>query len=156
MAKVNDVAAQFEERIRDIVRPMVDDMVSSITGRILGTGSAPRRGRPAGGAIKVAKSTGSVCGVVGCGLPVRSKGYCAKHYQSARKYGWPSDPRPASFSPAPVRRGRPPASASKTTTKAIKVKRAARKAKPKRGRKATAARKATTKTAATPATAPAT
>ena len=48
------------------------------------------------------------CEVVGCKRPYRSQGYCAAHYQAARKYEWPM-PAPRGFSPPPrPARGRPP------------------------------------------------
>jgi hypothetical protein len=56
-----------------------------------------KRGRPA---------TCKGCNVKGCVRPHRSQGYCGAHYQSARKYGWPT-PAPAGFVPAPLKRGRP-------------------------------------------------
>lgn len=46
------------------------------------------------------------CAVKNCKRPYRSQGYCAAHYQAARKYDWPM-PGKAGFSPPPRKRGRP-------------------------------------------------
>lgn len=45
------------------------------------------------------------CMVRGCTRPHRAMGYCAAHYQSARKHGWPL-PATESFTPGPEYRAR--------------------------------------------------
>jgi hypothetical protein len=110
----DDLSKAFEQRVRAIVQPLLDDAVDRVTRALLGVSGgmmpAARRGRPAGGSTGASTGTGGskvACNVAGCARPVRSKGYCAAHYQSARKYGWPM-PAPKGFK-APVRkRGRPP------------------------------------------------
>lgn len=68
-----------------------------------------RRGRPRANAATAAGDD-KLCNVVGCERPYRSRGYCAAHYQAARKYDWPM-PAPANFEPPPrPSRGRPAAS----------------------------------------------
>lgn len=63
-------------------------------------------------ATEVAASAEQKCGVADCKRPYRSRGYCAAHYQAARKYGWPM-PAPKNFVPPPrPSRGRPPKAAS--------------------------------------------
>lgn len=81
-------------------------------GRPAGRKAAAPKGRPAKGAKRAARATGATsakkCNVVGCKRPHRSMGYCAAHYQSARKHGWPM-PAPEGFvAPPSAPRGRPP------------------------------------------------
>ena len=106
----DDLSKAFEQRVLEIVRPMLDDAVERVTRALLGVGRVPvqaaRRGRRAAGAT-AAKSGNQACNVAGCVRPVRSKGYCAAHYQAARKYGWPM-PAPKGFKAPVRRRGRPP------------------------------------------------
>lgn len=56
------------------------------------------RGRPR-------RASGVRCAVVGCDRPHRSMGYCASHYQSARKHGWPM-PATEPVTPGPEYRPR--------------------------------------------------
>ncbi|AKU89771.1 hypothetical protein [Vulgatibacter incomptus] len=139
MAKIsnNPFANALDQRIRKIVEETVEAAVRTNLREIfaeelaqaLGTGApqvaapaAKRPGRKPGpkAAAKTAKAAapgrkpaGKKCEVVGCNRPYRSQGYCAAHYQAARKYDWPL-PAPENFK-APPRpsRGRPPKDASK-------------------------------------------
>lgn len=124
----------LEDAVREAVRTMVREELSQALGAVA-TQAAPaaapvapsgRRGRPPGRAAtagvgrtaaagRAARGRGAtataaggkLCAVVGCNRPFRSQGYCAAHYQAARKYDWPM-PAPATFE-APERpsRGRP-------------------------------------------------
>lgn len=78
-------------------------------GRPAGRKAAAPKARPAKGAKRAAGATSAKkCNVVGCKRPHRSMGYCAAHYQSARKHGWPM-PAPEGFvAPPSAPRGRPP------------------------------------------------
>lgn len=109
-----DLSGVFEERIRAIVQPLLDDAVNRMMGAFLGMtgGGVPRRGpgRPPKTATAAAAGE-EACNVAGCVRPMRSKGYCAAHYQAARKYGWPM-PAPVGFNAPVRRRGRPPRSGS--------------------------------------------
>jgi hypothetical protein len=119
-----DVSGMFDERIREIVAAMVDEAVNRIMAALLGesgtgagNGVVSRRGpgRPRkNAAVTAVQANKEACNVAGCVRPMRSKGYCATHYQSARKYGWPM-PAPKNFAAPVSRRGRPPGSAKKTT-----------------------------------------
>jgi hypothetical protein len=136
MARFNahPLAAALDRRIRDLVEETVRNTVrdeirktlgeelSGLLGGGAGAGAAapavagPRRGRPPGRRpgrpAKVGRppATGERrCEVVGCKRPYRSQGYCAAHYQAARKHGWPM-PAPKNFQPpATPPRGRPAA-----------------------------------------------
>lgn len=123
--------------VRDEVRTVLREELASLLGSMAGATPAPsamkRRapGRaPKAGArtAKAPKATGAArgrakadgedttCGVSGCNRPYRSRGYCAAHYQAARKYGWPM-PCPKDFVPPPrPARGRPPKSAAAATS----------------------------------------
>lgn len=57
------------------------------------------------------KREGQTCMVIGCDRPYRAMGYCATHYQAARRYGWPlpaTEPYrlPESYRPRSRRRQR--------------------------------------------------
>jgi len=68
--------------------------------------------------VKVAPvkaASDQACAIIGCGNPVRSKGYCAAHYQKynnlkktgrAAEYGWTDDPPPQSVTNPTLPRGR--------------------------------------------------
>lgn len=104
----DDLTKAFEQRVRQIVEPMLEDAVARVTRALLGVGGAiqvARRGRRGGASAAAAGK--QACNVSGCSRPVRSKGYCAAHYQAARKYGWPM-PAPRGFKAPVRRRGRPP------------------------------------------------
>lgn len=127
------IRAVVDETLEDVVREAVRTMVREELSQALGavaTQAAPAaaaapsarrvgrpRGRPAAAAISATSrgpraEPGKLCAVVGCKRPYRSQGYCAAHYQAARKYDWPM-PAPASFQPPPrPARGRPPKEAS--------------------------------------------
>jgi hypothetical protein len=128
-----DFGDVFARRVQDIVQPMVDEAVGRIVASLLGAGArGAGRGRPA---RRAARAGGAGCGVVGCGRPVRSMGWCASHYQAARKYGWPMPAAgPGTFAPEPRRLGRPPRSAG--SSKAAPASKAARKRRRRRNRKA--------------------
>jgi hypothetical protein len=112
----NPLAQALDRRIRAVVEPLLRDAVRRIQEEIatqLSGGtvavSRGRVGRPPKGkpGRKPSAGTGALCNVSGCPNPHRSRGYCAAHYQAARKYKWPM-PAPKSFNP-PARppRGRP-------------------------------------------------
>lgn len=118
----------LEDLVRDAVRTIVREELSQALGAVAtqaapSGGEAPsarRVGRPRSGRVAAATGTtrapraeaGKLCAVVGCKRPYRSQGYCAAHYQAARKYDWPM-PAPASFQPPPrPARGRPPKESS--------------------------------------------
>lgn len=156
-----DLGEQFSNRVREIVQPLIDEAVERILSAALGTTAAPakRRGRPPGSKNTTARTNAGVaCGVAGCPRPVRSKGYCAAHYQAARKYGYPIPGKPGNFAPEPRKRGRPFGSSNKkASAKASPAAKTAAKAKPgrkasrKAGRKGGAARKTAAKTTTAPA-----
>lgn len=119
--------------VRDEVRTALREELASILGSISGEMPAPAAakrgaaGRPTKAAAtratktkttRTTKARGAAagaenkCGVAGCNRPYRSRGYCAAHYQAARKYGWPM-PSPKDFVPPPrPSRGRPPKAAT--------------------------------------------
>ena len=111
------VLAELEAMIATRVR---DQLLWALQDRLAGKAPnqvvrEPVEKKPAVKARKAAKAPsapaaaadGKACNVRGCDRPHRSVGYCSSHYQSSRKYGWPS-PCPPDFDP-PVRpRGRPP------------------------------------------------
>ncbi len=116
------VEETVEETVRNVIREELSQLLGSTSAAAPAPASAPatkRRGRPPGKtATKAARSTKSKaagtsagarpCNVVGCKRPYRSQGYCAAHYQSARKHGWPM-PAPDNFvAPPSAPRGRPP------------------------------------------------
>lgn len=120
------VEESIEKIVRDEVRSALREELSVLLGTISsGAPAAAMPRRRAGKAIVKAKAKAArkgrarkaeasgeqaTCGVAGCGRPYRSRGYCAAHYQAARKYGWPMPP-PADFVPPPrPARGRPPKS----------------------------------------------
>lgn len=132
---INPLAQALDKRIRAIVdetleetvRNAIREIVQEELANALATGAAApaaigtrrraaasarraqatRRGRTARAAV-----SGKTCDVAGCGKPYRSQGYCAAHYQAARKYNWPM-PAPQNFTPPPrPARGRPPREAS--------------------------------------------
>lgn len=119
------IRAVVEETLDDAVRVAIRNIVREELSQALGgvvaapaaigarrVGRPPGRriaaGRKARGAAATAEEGAKNCEVVGCKRPYRSQGYCAAHYQAARKYEWPM-PAPKNFSP-PARpaRGRPP------------------------------------------------
>lgn len=119
--------------VREEVRQALREELAGLFGEMAGTAApaAPRaaarekvRAAPAKKAAAVAKkgpgrpgrpktsdvasSPETKCGVADCKRAYRSRGYCAAHYQAARKYGWPM-PAPSNFVPPPrPARGRPP------------------------------------------------
>lgn len=111
----------LEDMVREAVRTMVREELSMALGAVAtqaapaaAAPSARRVGRPRGRPVATAAArgprvdAGKLCAVVGCKRPYRSQGYCAAHYQAARKYDWPM-PAPTSFQPPPrPARGRPP------------------------------------------------
>jgi hypothetical protein len=120
-----DVGGMFDARIREIVAPMVDEAVNRMMAAFLGgsqgtgAGNGVRHGpgRPRKNAAPTAQACKEACNVAGCVRPMRSKGYCAAHYQSARKYGWPM-PAPKNFAAPVRRRGRPPGKKNKAKGRA--------------------------------------
>jgi len=109
----------LESALRENLRTIFQEELANALGS-QATAAAPaptgrRRGRPAGrkaAAPKAKPAKGATsakkCNVVGCKRPHRSMGYCAAHYQSARKHGWPM-PAPEGFvAPPSAPRGRPP------------------------------------------------
>ena len=137
IAASNPLAQALDKRIRAIIDQSMEDALRTSIRRIvqeelsqaLGGIAAPapaaigtrRVGRPPGRRVQAARATrGSApatdadkkCEVAGCKRAYRSQGYCAAHYQAARKYEWPM-PAPKNFSPPPrPARGRPPKEAS--------------------------------------------
>ena len=137
------IRAMVEEAVqsvvRDEVRTALREEFASLLGSMAGAAPAPtpaRRRGPGRGAkaarartTRVSRTTtgaararakaegdDTTCGVSGCNRPYRSRGYCAAHYQAARKYGWPM-PCPKDFVPPPrPARGRPPKTASAAST----------------------------------------
>jgi hypothetical protein len=95
------VSRSFEKTVRDVVREEL--------ARSLATGGRGRPGRPAAkAAAPTRRNDDKRCNVAGCPNDYRSQGYCAAHYQAARKYGWPM-PAPKNYNPPPrPARGRPP------------------------------------------------
>lgn len=75
----------------------------------LSAGTGKRRGRPPG-----RKASGRACAVKGCGKKMRSKGYCAAHYQKFRMLertnrlpsDWVADAAPNSVKNVKLPRGR--------------------------------------------------
>lgn len=127
----NPLAQALDKRVRAVVDETMEDALRGSIRRIvqeelaaaLGNGAAPasigarRGGRPSGRRVeakKKARTNGSPakegakpCEVAGCKRPYRSQGYCAAHYQAARKYDWPM-PAPKGFvQPPRPPRGRP-------------------------------------------------
>jgi len=113
----NRVRAVVEEALENALRGPIRRVIQEELASALATGAAPRaigarRGaRAPGRRAKPGKPNGAVaarvCEVAGCKRPYRSQGYCAAHYQAARKYGWPM-PAPKGFVPPPrPPRGRP-------------------------------------------------
>ncbi|HWV38779.1 MAG TPA: hypothetical protein VN033_09925 [Vulgatibacter sp.] len=113
----------LESAIRETLRTVIQEELAVALGTEAAAGvsttAGRRRGRPAGKASAKARAAKGAkrttartskrkCNVVGCKRPHRSMGYCAAHYQSARKHGWPM-PAPEGFvAPPPAPRGRPP------------------------------------------------
>jgi hypothetical protein len=73
----------------------------------------------------VKAASDQVCAVIGCDNPVRSKGYCAAHYQKynnlkktgrAAEYGWTDDAPPQSVTNPTLPRGRAAANALSEAT----------------------------------------
>lgn len=90
----------LQDRLAEKAPNPVNQVVAPPAKRKAMTRGRKRATAPAG-------AVGKICNVRGCLRPQRSVGYCSSHYQSSRKYNWPS-PCPPGFSP-PVRpRGRPP------------------------------------------------
>ena len=139
LAQVLDqrIRAIVDEAIEDALRSNLrtifqEELANALGTRAVAATPAPagrRRGRPAGrkaaagrpakGAKRAAAATsGKHCEVVGCKRPHRSMGYCAAHYQSARKHGWPM-PAPKGFvAPPSAPRGRPPKKGGKSAASA--------------------------------------
>lgn len=131
------IRAMVEEAVEATVRTEVREALREELAGLIGS-IAPTAGAPAPAAEKAparAKATtkrtttraakakakpkaaaevatgDNKCGVADCTRPYRSRGYCAAHYQAARKYGWPM-PAPQGFEPPPrPSRGRPPKTA---------------------------------------------
>jgi len=126
----NPLANALDRRIRTVIEETMESAMRDSIRRIvqeelavaLGGAAAPasprqtrvaRAGKVAGRRGGARAAAGQrMCEVVGCKRPYRSQGYCAAHYQSARKHGWPM-PAPKDFrAPPPAPRGRPPRDAS--------------------------------------------
>lgn len=111
------VRAVVEEAIEDALSGSLRDVIREELAAALGSTAAapsPRRTGRGGGrrAAAPAREGGKTCNIVDCERAYRSQGYCAAHYQAARKYGWPM-PAPANFTPPPrPPRGRPSREAS--------------------------------------------
>lgn len=121
------VEEAVEEAVREEVKAALREELASILGSISGAeeavstraaarttttkarATAKKATAARGRARASAASEGQTkCGVADCTRPYRSRGYCAAHYQAARKYGWPMPP-PEGFVPPPrPSRGRPP------------------------------------------------
>lgn len=116
--------ANFDDALREMIRAEVQAAFAEVAGRLasaFGGARVPaRRGRPVGsGAGRKAagrrgKNTGRACAVIGCKRPVRSKGYCAAHYQKQRMLertnrlpsDWKDDAPPHSVKDIVLPRGR--------------------------------------------------
>ncbi|WP_373048912.1 hypothetical protein [Vulgatibacter sp.] len=121
------IRAAIDETMEEALRGSIRRIIQEELAAALGTAAAPpaigtrRAGRPPGRRVQAgrkarggaAAAEGSkVCEVAGCKRPYRSQGYCAAHYQAARKYDWPL-PAPKGFTPPPrPARGRPPKEAA--------------------------------------------
>lgn len=139
IAASNPLAQALDKRIRAVIdesmenalRTSIRRIVQEELSQLLGNAAAPaaigtrRVGRPPGRRVQATRAPRATataaaagtdadkkCEVAGCKRPYRSQGYCAAHYQAARKYEWPM-PAPRNFSP-PARpsRGRPPKEAA--------------------------------------------
>ena len=116
----------FDDTLRDMIREEVQAAVSELAARLVvafgGARVGPaRRGRPPGstsakkvGRGRRGKNTGRACAVIGCKRAVRSKGYCAAHYQKQRMLertnrlpsDWKDDAPPHSVKDIVLPRGR--------------------------------------------------
>jgi len=119
------IRAVIDESMNDAMRTSIRRIIQEELAQILGGAAAPaaigtrRAGRPPGRRVQAtrapraaAQDADKKCEVAGCKRPYRSQGYCAAHYQAARKYEWPM-PAPKNFSPPPrPARGRPPREAA--------------------------------------------
>jgi len=123
----NPLAQALDKRVRAVVDEALDEALRGSIRRLiqqelaaaLGSAAPPaaigarRAGRPPGRRVQArgrqrVEEGAKTCEVAGCNRPYRSQGYCAAHYQAARKYGWPM-PAPEGFTPPPrPARGRPP------------------------------------------------
>ena len=105
------VSETMGEAIRTSIRQIIQEELASALGSSpTPVAAAPAR-TPKGARVGLQraarKAAVKLCNVAGCHRPHRSQGYCAAHYQSARKYGWPM-PAPKGFKlPGTARRGRP-------------------------------------------------
>jgi hypothetical protein len=122
-AEIQKAIARSSEAIAEQVR---EQIVAALTGAGPSRKAVPAKSALAAKVAKPAKAGGakggakrgrpadaSGCNVKGCARPHRSKGYCAAHYQSARKYGWPM-PCPVGFEAPVLKRGRPARAAGAT------------------------------------------
>lgn len=116
--------------IRAFLSTFTGSEVTIITGESGPEPKGAKVGRPAGRpgrppASEGVKTDGEVrpCAVIGCASPVRSKGYCAAHYQKfnnlkktgrAEQYGWKEDADPGTVENVTLPRGRAGAEAKES------------------------------------------
>lgn len=97
---VMDRVDQEIDRLMPEIEKKIDEALeTAFRRRIEGRNGAVTTSTSHAGASHV-RTSGRICEVAGCKRPHRSQGYCAPHYQAARKKNWPM-PAPHNFRPPP-------------------------------------------------------
>lgn len=115
---VQEALEQHAVRMVELTRGTVQEVVLEALGapRL----PTPRRGRPPK-ALQAMQAPSPGCFVKYCPNPYRSQGYCAAHYQAARKYEWPMPCPPDWNAPPRPARGRPPKITQAARTVTVKA-----------------------------------